>query len=258
VTGNATYTAQFSASTNEYTVTASATTGGSVNGAGEYAYGTTATLTATADANYNFVNWTENGEIVSTDAIYTFTVEGDRTLVANFELATVDQTVTLTAGWNWFVPTVDTDLEALEAALGEYGLFIKTQTANISQEATYDGTEWIGDEFTLVQGQMYKIQVSNDCSITLTGMPSTSVSVDINPGINWIGFTGTQPVNVAQIFSASFDPQEGDVIKTTSENIMFENGEWIGDFETLQPGQGYVYISNDNKTKTLTFPGSKK
>ena len=46
--------------------------------------GTTCTLTATPNANYVFVNWTENGVVVSTDATYTFIVESSRNLVANF------------------------------------------------------------------------------------------------------------------------------------------------------------------------------
>ncbi len=39
---------------------------------------------ATPSANYTFVNWTENGVPVSASATYTFTVAGDRDLVANF------------------------------------------------------------------------------------------------------------------------------------------------------------------------------
>ena len=58
--------------------------GGAVSGAGTYEEGAECTLTATASAGYNFVNWTENGVEVSTDAQYTFTVTGNRSLVANF------------------------------------------------------------------------------------------------------------------------------------------------------------------------------
>ena len=70
-----------------YAIAASATEGGTVTGAGTYAHGVSVTLTATPSEGYNFVNWTENGEEVSTDAEYTFTVTGARTLVANFEKA---------------------------------------------------------------------------------------------------------------------------------------------------------------------------
>ena len=58
--------------------------GGVVSGYGTYAEGTECTLTATASAGFAFVNWTENDEVVSTEATYSFTVTGYRNLVANF------------------------------------------------------------------------------------------------------------------------------------------------------------------------------
>ena len=51
---------------------------------GTFNYGTSCTVTATPNANYHFVNWTENGTAVSTEASYTFTVTSGRDLVANF------------------------------------------------------------------------------------------------------------------------------------------------------------------------------
>ena len=69
---------------NNITASASPTMGGTVSGGGTYDYGQDCTLTATADENFTFVNWTEGSTVVSTNAIYTFTVTGGRTLVANF------------------------------------------------------------------------------------------------------------------------------------------------------------------------------
>jgi hypothetical protein len=66
------------------TVSASPSIGGTVSGGGTFAAGSSRTLTATANSNYVFTNWTENGSIVSTSASYTFTLNGNRTLVANF------------------------------------------------------------------------------------------------------------------------------------------------------------------------------
>ena len=70
-----------------YTITATAnpTEGGVVTGGGDYEENTSATVSATANEGYTFVNWTENGEEVSTDANYTFTVTTDCKLMANFE-----------------------------------------------------------------------------------------------------------------------------------------------------------------------------
>ena len=97
VTSNRRLVANFGIGT--YTITASAnpTEGGTVEGANEYTYGQTATLRATANEYYNFTNWTENDEVVSTDAEYSFTVTADRTLVANFIYNATVYTITATA-----------------------------------------------------------------------------------------------------------------------------------------------------------------
>jgi hypothetical protein len=51
----------------------------------------TATLTAVPEAGYEFVSWTLNGEVVSTDAVYTTTaVTETREYVANFQFKPVD------------------------------------------------------------------------------------------------------------------------------------------------------------------------
>ena len=72
----------------EYTVTATVNPAetGTVEGAGKYVEGTTATLTATPAEGYQFVNWTVGEEVVSTENSYTFVVTADIALVANFEL----------------------------------------------------------------------------------------------------------------------------------------------------------------------------
>ena len=58
--------------------------GGTVSGGGSYQYGASCTVYATANSGYTFTNWTENGSQVSTNVNYTFTVNGNRSLVANF------------------------------------------------------------------------------------------------------------------------------------------------------------------------------
>ena len=65
-------------------VFASPTNGGNVIGGGKYLKGETCVVTASANEGYFFTDWTENGNQVSTDASYTFTVTGNRNLVASF------------------------------------------------------------------------------------------------------------------------------------------------------------------------------
>ena len=62
------------------TVSANPTMWGSVSGGGVYPDGQSCTLTALPNFGYTFTNWTENGNVVSSDASYTFTVNADRNL----------------------------------------------------------------------------------------------------------------------------------------------------------------------------------
>lgn len=68
------------------TATVNPENAGTVTGADTYKEAETVTLTATANEGYKFLNWTENGEVVSNEAKYLFIATKDRDLVANFEL----------------------------------------------------------------------------------------------------------------------------------------------------------------------------
>ena len=59
---------------------------GTITGADTYNYGQPVSLTAAPAEGYTFTDWTENGTQVSTDTAYSFTANGNRTLVANFTL----------------------------------------------------------------------------------------------------------------------------------------------------------------------------
>ena len=92
-------------------VTANPVEGGIVTGEGEYNHFETAVLTATAADGYMFTNWTENGLVVSNDAIYTFTVRGSRNLVAHFIGVNVLSIPTTLMGHVGQPVTVNVDLD---------------------------------------------------------------------------------------------------------------------------------------------------
>ncbi len=84
----------------QYVVTAIADplAGGTVTGAGGYNHGESVNLSATTNTGYHFVNWTEGGVEVSTVADYSFTVTGDRALVAHFALNEYSVTASVSGG----------------------------------------------------------------------------------------------------------------------------------------------------------------
>jgi hypothetical protein len=91
---------RYGSSAQNYTITTSSSpsNGGATTGGGTFAAGSSRTVTATANSGFTFNSWTENAAVVSTSASYTFTLNGNRTLVANFATNQVNpptvQTVT--------------------------------------------------------------------------------------------------------------------------------------------------------------------
>ena len=77
----------------KYTVTCESVEGGTgIASEEQYVYGQKATVTATANDNYEFVGWKDSyGTTVSTDAVYNFTVIGDATLTPEFVKVKTDE-----------------------------------------------------------------------------------------------------------------------------------------------------------------------
>lgn len=157
-------------------------------------------------------------------------------------------TVALNAEWNWWTPTVEMTLEELETLLGGNAILINSQEEGF---ARYDGEGWSGTLTDLVPGKMYKILTNTATEFTLNGEAVTS-TITFLPGYNWFGYTGSQSKNVAMALG-DFTPTEGDTI--TAEDgttATFTNGSW-DDIFILTPGHGYVYHSNAQQSRNITF-----
>ena len=117
---------------------------------GTFNYGTSCTVTATPNANYHFVNWTENGTTVSTEASYTFTVTSGRDLVANFSA----QQPSLVGDVNEDgVISIDDVSVLLSHVLGNISL---TGQVLINADVNGDGVISIDDVSTLLYMSMNK------------------------------------------------------------------------------------------------------
>lgn len=94
---NATYIAHFAQNANQATITATANPveGGAVSGGGTYELGTTCTLNAVAATGYEFVKWTQDGNTVSTEATFSFTVTSNAVYVAHFNKLVNNYTVSV-------------------------------------------------------------------------------------------------------------------------------------------------------------------
>lgn len=75
--------------------------GGTVTGQGLFNIGETCTLIASANSKYAFVNWTKNGEEVSSNPTYSFTVIGNASYMANFARTDINE-VTIGSGTSYY------------------------------------------------------------------------------------------------------------------------------------------------------------
>ena len=139
-----------------YTITAMASpiAGGTVSGGGNYVAQSTATLTATPATGYDFVNWTENGDVVSTEAQYSFTVTSNRTLTANFEL----QTFVITA-------TASPAAGGTVSGAGTYS-YNQTATLTATPATGYNFVSWTENGDTVSVDSTYVFAVTADRELT--------------------------------------------------------------------------------------------
>ncbi len=213
VTGNASYVAVF---TPQYTISASAnpTAGGTVTGAGAYSQGASCTLTATAAAGYTFTNWTENGNVVSTNASYAFTVTSNRTLVANFTAQTYTITTTTnpagigsTTGGGTFNYGATCTLHAYYPQGYSFVNWTKNGT-QVSTEATYT--------FTVTESANYVANFTlNTYTITVTANPTAGGTIS-GTGTYEHGSTCTLTAAAAAGYSFTNWTENGNVVSSNA------------------------------------------
>ena len=196
---------------------------------------------------------------------------GTRYSVKNQVIFSIDpmaeQTITLTAGWNWFSSYLEITLDDLKAALltafpdaGANALVIKS---NGDGQTSWNSTAqmWIGGLTEMDLSQMYMIKVPADTEITLQGMTINPANhpVTIKNGVNWIAFPLSQSMTVTDAF-AGF-PASQDNIKSNGGGQATWNsnaGLWVGGLTILEPGKGYIYNSKATENKTFVFPTVRK
>ncbi len=165
VTANRTLVANFVNNTYTLTLSANPVAGGSVlktPNQAVYNSGTLVTASTTANAGYTFVNWTEGVNIVSTNAVYTFLLNANRVLVANYVLN--DYTLTVTT-----FPAVGGAVvkNPNQATYPSGTSVILTATAN----AGYVFTSWSGDATGSVNPLTIVMNANKNITANFTAVP---------------------------------------------------------------------------------------
>ena len=238
----------------EITVMLDPEEGGTVDGAGFYSYYETCTLTATANEGYQFNSWMVDGETVSTETTYSFTVEGPVDVMALFDMA---QTVELSQGWSWWSTNVEMSgidgLGMLESNLNPFGRVIKSSDKFVQYQTALH--RWIGSLDALANEEGYKVQATQACTVTMVGSKADPYDhpITIHPNWTWIGYPVSHPQTVETALSG-FEPSVNDIIKSQSSSARYlPSVGWIPATFTLTPGESYMYYSKAAGDKTLVY-----
>ena len=282
VNSNMSFTAYFTA--NQYTITVSASpaNGGTVGGGGNYAYGAVATLTATPNTGFSFMQWSDG----STANPRSVTVTGNASYTALF----------LAEGGETFLLTVTTDNPLLGQAMGSgiypagasveiraipasYARFVKWNDGNTQNPRTVvvnDNLEFIA-EFVAVTQYTITVQSNNDewgqamGSGTYAEGTEVEISAIANTGYMFTGWQDgntSNPRTITVTGNATYTAQFAENTMTTytvmllcntAEGSVSGGGTYIGGTTTtIQafPKPGYVFTKwsdeNTSNPRTLT------
>jgi uncharacterized protein (TIGR02145 family)/uncharacterized repeat protein (TIGR02543 family) len=235
VTGNRTLVAQFQAQQYTITATANPTNGGTISGnQSPYTYGQTCSLTATPASGYTFIRWTENGNQVSTNPNYSFTVTGNRTLVAQFQA----QQYTITATPN---PT-----NGGTATVSGNGTFTYNQqcTLTATPNSHYSFTNWKKGNNVVSTDAIYTFNVTESASYTanFTQDPQYTITATANP-TNGGSVSGGGTYYQGQTCNLTATP--------ANSNYTFAN--WTENGTVVSTQANYQFTVNSNRTLVANF-----
>lgn len=241
VTGNANFVANFDVETYVITAAATPSIGGTVSGAGEFNYGESCTLTATPRNGYEFLRWTKNGAVVSTNASFTFTVHENAHYVAQFTSRTVHIAASLSIREEGGVI-----IGAGDYAEGE------TVTMNIIPSEGYIFVEWQEDGKQLTTEPEFSFVAEYDRTFVAVVRQYTdveenstvSVSVYPNPAVNELMVETDQAEYQLDIFTIT-----GALVRTISN---CSNNTRV-DVQDLTSGAYIIRLTNGNVVETRRF-----
>jgi hypothetical protein len=85
----------------------------------------------------------------------------------------------------------------------------------------------------------------------------TAHPITLSNGWTWIGYLSANAMNPTEAL-VSITPSENDQIKSQTGFATYTTANgWTG-METMEPGQGYIYLHNGNDAMTLVYPATSK
>ena len=168
----------------------------------------------------------------------------------------VEQQFSLHQGWQWLsfsVTPVDATVAGTFAPVAATARMLKNQTQFAVPAA--DSLAWTGDLDKLSVKEMYMLYMEQPADFSVKGeqVNTATTPVTLNKGWTWLGYT---PIYAASPLYALAPaaPVTGDIVKGQNGFAMYQDYEWIGSLEVMEPGQGYIYFSAADDSRQFGYP----
>lgn len=227
-----------------YTITATAGTGGSLSPSGQYFVecGSSLCISALADNDkYELSDLTIDG--VSNENInrYCFEdIQNNHVISADFQKAKITQKIPLEKGWNIISFMISTDITVFNELIASNVLDKVMDESGDS--IIYSLGKWQYGFNEIKSSEGYKVKVSEDVMISVTGYPCESpLEVNLKKGWNITGYPCSQNKKAFHIFKPLINNNLlVKVINKKSFRLYQANGVWNDEIVDMKSGEGYL------------------
>ena len=165
------------------------------------------------------------------------------------------QTVNLNAGSNWISLYLKPVRKRLTSLYSNITHQVESVELSEDTEITYNGETWSDESQTITAGQMMIVNMNEAAILPVVGdaVNPADYPITVKKGANWIGVPSESSMKLDEAF-AGLDPKEGDQIKSQTAFSTYFNKGWDGNLLSIEPGKGYIYITDSAVNKQFTFP----
>lgn len=206
---------------------------GTSTGDGAFAPGANVAVTATANAGFHFVNWTDNGKVVSSSTSHSFVIDVNHSLVANFAINVPQRNIITSAS-----PLAD-GITSGDGTVDDGSVVTVVATPNLG----YAFANWSEGGVPVSTSASYAFTATADRSLVanFTLVPIYAVNTSANPvaGGTATGggsYSGGAPATV-----------------TATANPGYVFMRWTVNGNQVSTSPGYVFNVESNKALVANF-----
>ncbi len=231
-------------------ITASPAAGGTVSGSGTYPSGTSVTVRATANSDYQFVEWQVCGSKVCSDATYTFIVSENLELVAVFEKKEENPPTPTT-----YTITVNASpIEGGSVSGGKNYTGGESVTIRATPKSDYKFVEWRLNGSQVSTNASYTFTVSADQTyIAIFEKVDTPTPPTPPTPTTYTITVNASPTTGGSVSGGGTFEKNTSITVTAVPNAGYEFKGWVENGAQVSTNANYTFTAGANRTLTATF-----